>query len=113
MGRSSQKKGRGAELELSRILNEAGIPAEPGSALNYGKEPDLKGIPGIHAEVKRHERIEIGLWMAQAEQDAQRFGGHPCVFYRRNREPWRVAMPLTAFIEMYKEWSVHHANDHC
>ena len=105
MGKSSQKKGRAAELELCHILNEAGIPAQPGAALNYGTDPDIKGIPGIHAEVKRHERIEIGAWMAQAETDAKRFGGHPCVFYRRSREPWRVAMPLTAFIEMYKGWT--------
>jgi len=103
MGKSSQKKGRAAELELSRLLNEAGIPAKPGAALNYGTEPDLTGIPGIHAEVKRHERIEIGAWCQQAEQDAQRFGGIPCVFFRRSREPWRVTMTLSGFIELYKK----------
>jgi len=104
MGRSQQRKGRGAELELCRILNDHGVPAEPGSALCYGSEPDIKGIDGFHIEVKRHERIEIGKWMEQAERDAQRFGGLPCVFFRRNREEWRVTMPLTAWIEFYKSW---------
>lgn len=101
MSKSQQKKGRAAELELCRILNENGIPAEPGAALNYGSEPDIKGVNGFHIECKRHERIEIGAWMAQAERDAQRFGGFPCVMHRRNREEWRVTMPLTAWIELY------------
>lgn len=104
MGKSSQHKGRAGELELVRVLNDNGISAAPGDALNYGREPDIKGVPGIHAEVKRHERIEIAAWTRQAEEDAQRFGGVPCVFYRRNREPWRVVVPLAAWIEMYKAW---------
>lgn len=104
MGKTSQHKGRSAEIELAKIMNDHGIPAEPGAALNYGEEPDIKGIDGIHAEVKRHERIEISAWTKQAEADALRFGGVPCVFYRRNREPWRVVMPLTAWMEMYQKW---------
>lgn len=103
-GRSSQRKGRAGELELARILIDSGIMAAPGEALNYGTEPDVKGIPGIHAEVKRHERLEINAWTKQAEDDAQRFGGAPCVFYRRNREPWRVVMPLSLWVDMYKAW---------
>ena len=104
MSKTQQRKGRDAELELCRILNANGLPAVPGAALNYGSEPDLKGLPGIHVEVKRHERIEIGSWMRQASHDAQRFGGRPCVFHRRNREAWLVTMPLDAWITMYSTW---------
>lgn len=104
MSKSSQRKGRAAELELCRLLNNNGIPAVPGKVLNYGTEPDLTGIDGIHAEVKRQERIDIGSWMHQAENDARRFGGWPCVFYRRNREQWRVTMNLDAWIELYTAW---------
>lgn len=104
MGKSQQRKGRDAELELCRVLNDNGIPAEPGAALSYGSEPDVKGVDGVHIEVKRHERIEIGAWMEQAVRDAARFGGWPCVFFRRNREPWRVVMPLKAWILFYKAW---------
>lgn len=101
-GKSSQKKGRAAELELCRILNDYGIPATPGTALNYGTEPDLSGVDGFHCEVKRHERIEIGAWMKQAEQDAAKFGdGWPCVFHRRSHEGWRVTMPLAAWLDLY------------
>lgn len=103
-GRKNQRKGRTAELELCRILNDSGIPATPGTALNYGTEPDLLGVEGFHCEVKRHERIEIGAWMKQAETDAAKFGGWPCVFHRRSREGWRVTMPLTAWLAMYEAY---------
>ena len=104
MGQSQQRKGREAELELCRVLNDYGIPAAPGDALNYGSQPDIVGVAGVHVEVKRHERLEICPWVAQAERDAERFGGWPCVFYRRSREPWRVVMPLKAWILFYKSW---------
>ena len=104
MSKTSQRKGREAEIELSRLLNENGIPAVPGKALNYGTEPDLTGIDGIHAEVKRQERIDIGSWMHQAERDSERFGGWPCVFHRRNREQWHVTMHLTTWIALYMAW---------
>ena len=44
-GRSSQRKGRAAELELVRILRDHGIPAEPGKAVSYGSTPDITGVP--------------------------------------------------------------------
>lgn len=103
MGKTSQAKGRAAELELCRILNDSGIPATPGAALNYGTEPDILGVEGFHCEVKRHERVEIGTWMKQAEQDAAKFGGWPCVFFRRNRTPWRVTMNLFDWMVLYKQ----------
>ena len=102
MSRTSQKKGRAAELELCRLLNEHGIPAKPGTALNYGTEPDILGVAGFHVEVKRRERVEIGAWMKQAEHDALKFGGFPCVMHRRSREAWRVTMPLSAWLALYK-----------
>ena len=109
VGRSSQRKGRAGELELCALLNESGIPAVPGASRSYGTEPDVSGVAGVHVEVKRQERTEIGAWMAQAERDAARFGGWPCVFHRRSREAWRVTMPLTAWLEMYKAWAENSA----
>ena len=35
-GRSSQRKGRAAELELSRIFQGYGYPVEAGRAMSYG-----------------------------------------------------------------------------
>lgn len=95
MGKMSQRKGRGAELELCRLLNEHGIPARPGAAVSFGITPDITGIPGIHPEVKRAERLNIHEAMEQAGRDSRKFkDGVPAVFHRKNRSPWLVTMKL-------------------
>ena len=101
-GKGSQRKGRAAELELSRILQSHGYPVKAGRAQSYGEVPDLSGLPGVHIEAKRCENLRLSEWMAQAERDAKRFGGLPAVFFRRNRESWNVVMPLTAWLKIYK-----------
>ena len=104
-GKSSQKKGRGGELELTRILNSNGINAEPGQALNYGTVPDITGVDGIHAEVKRVERLNVLEAMTQAVTDSERFkDGLPTLFHRRNRSPWLVTMRLNDWLSLYKDW---------
>ena len=103
MGKSSQAKGRRAELELVRILQSYGIPAEPGDPVSYGSTPDVVGVPGVHVEVKRREDVNLSAALYQAKQDAERFGnGLPAVFHRRNREGWRVTMTLEAWLDLYK-----------
>lgn len=103
MSKSQQRKGRAGELELSRILRGYGYQAEPGRAVSYGTTPDLTGLPGIHIEVKRVERLNVGEAMAQAVRDADRFhDGAPALFHRRNRQPWLVTMRLEDWIGIYK-----------
>ena len=104
MSKASQRKGRGGELELSRILQGHGYPVEPGRAQSYGKMPDLSGLPGIHIECKRVEALRLSEWMKQARKDAQRFGGLPAVFHRRSREGWRVTMELSDWMELYRRY---------
>lgn len=102
MGAKSQRKGRGGELELSRILQAHGYDVEPGRALSYGEVPDLSGLPGVHIECKRAESLRLSEWMAQAERDAQRFGdGLPAIFFRRSRSPWCVVMKLEDWMAIY------------
>ena len=103
MGAKSQRKGRTAELELSRVLQSYGYPVEAGRAQSYGEVPVLSGLPGIHVECKRCEQLRIGDWMKQATEDAQRFqDGAPTIFFRRNREPWMVCMMLEDWMAIYK-----------
>ena len=100
-GKSSQHKGRAGELELAELLRQYGYEIKLGSPLNYGKEPDLSGLPGVHIEVKRVERLNIGQAMQQALRDAERFqDGAPAVFHRRNRQPWLVTMRLEDWVKM-------------
>lgn len=109
-GRSSQRKGREGELELCRIFRAHSISAEPGTPLNYGQEPDIKGVPGIHCEVKRAETLRLSEWMTQSENDAQRFhDGAPTLFFRRSREQWRVIMNLSDWMMIYLASQRHNA----
>ena len=102
MGRTSQRKGRAGELELAATLREYGFMVEPGAPANHGTTPDLTGLPSIHIECKRAERLDLGAAMAQAVHDAEKFhDGAPAVFHRRNRQPWLVTMRLTDWIEIY------------
>lgn len=102
MGAKSQRKGRAAELELSRIFQAHGFDVRPGDPLNFGKEPDLSGLPGVHIECKRAEALRLSEWMAQAAADAERFqDGAPTIFFRRSREPWAVVMKLEDWIRLY------------
>lgn len=102
-GRSSQAKGRRAEIELCRVLQGYGIPAEPGVAVSYGSTPDVTGVSGIHCEIKRRENVNLSAALEQARRDAERFGdGLPAVFHRRNREGWRVTMALPDWLELYR-----------
>ena len=103
MGRASQRKGRAGELELARLLQGYGYDVQPGRAQSYGATPDLVGLPGVHIECKRNERLNVPEAMAQAVRDAEKFGdGAPAVFHRRNRSGWLVTMRLSDWIELYK-----------
>lgn len=101
-GCTSQRKGADGERELSAKLRAHGYPMERGGSLSFGEAPDLTGLPGIHIEVKRVERLNLHEAMKQSERDAVRFqDGVPTVFHRRNRSPWLVTMFLDDWMKLY------------
>lgn len=101
-GKTSQRKGRAGEIELARLLQGYGYGVQPGQAVSYGETPDLVGLPHIHIECKRNERLNVQDAMAQAVRDADRFqDGAPAVFHRRNRSGWLVTMRLQDWISIY------------
>lgn len=103
-GKSSQRKGADGERELAALLREHGYHIERGGSLSFGEVPDLRGLPGVHIEVKRVERLNVGEAMAQAVRDAERFrDGAPALFHRRNRQPWLVTMRLNDWLALYKQ----------
>lgn len=62
----------------------------------------MSGLPGIHMEVKRRERLNVSEAMKQAARDAERFhDGLPTVFHRRSREPWLVTMKLEDWLDIF------------
>lgn len=103
MGKSSQRKGREGERELRDRLREYGYSVECGEPVSFGEVPDLIGLPGVHIECKRVERLNVPEAMQQAVRDSERFrDGMPALFHRRNREPWLVTMRLEDFMRLYR-----------
>ena len=101
-GRSSQRKGAAGERELADLLREYGYSIERGGTLSFGEVPDLVGLPGIHIECKRVERLNVPEAMRQAIRDSERFqDGMPALFHRRNRQPWLVTVRLEDFMNLY------------
>ena len=102
MGKSQQRKGADGERELAELLKGFGYEVKRGGSMSFGDVPDLVGLPGIHIEVKRVERLNVGAAMEQAVADAERFGdGIPILFHRRNRKPWLVTIHLEDFMRIY------------
>lgn len=101
-GRSSQIKGRNGEIEICKVLNTYGIPAEPGKPVSYGSAPDAVNIPGVHPEIKRVERLNVPEAMTQAVRDSEKFhDGVPILFHRRNRQGWLCTMRLEDWVRFY------------
>lgn len=103
MSINSRTKGKRGELELAHALNDLGFSVRRTAQYN-GKETgslaDVVGIEGIHAEVKRVERLNIYDAYEQAKRDA-RGEGIPTVFHRKNRKPWLVTMSIEDWATMY------------
>ena len=93
MGRGSQRKGADGERELAAALRSYGYEIKRGGSLTFGEVPDLSGLPGVHIEVKRVERLNIAAAMEQAAKDAET--AHDAA------EKERIA--LDASIETYKK----------
>ena len=103
MGISSQRKGADGERELAAVLREYGYDMERGGSLSFGEVPDLVGLPGVHIECKRVERLNVPAAMQQAVKDSQQFrDGMPALFHRRNRQPWLVTIRLEDFMQLYQ-----------
>ena len=103
MGKSSQRKGRDGERELRDVLQDYGYQVECGDPVSFGSVPDLVGLPGIHIECKRVEKLNVPEAMRQAVRDSERFrDGMPVLFHRRNRQPWLVTMRLDDWMKVYR-----------
>lgn len=103
MGKASRDKGQRGERELAAALTGHGYDCRRTCQTDGRIEPDLIGLPGIHIECKRVEKLNIHDALAQAIHDAQS-GKLPAVFSRRNHSPWLVTIRLDDFVRVYREW---------
>lgn len=102
-GKTSQRKGSAGERELAAILRQYGHNCDRGGSLTFGEVADITGLPGIHIEVKRVEKLNVGEAMEQSIRDSERMrDGMPALFHRRNRKPWLVTMRLVDWLKLYR-----------
>lgn len=102
MGKSQREKGKRGERELAGILKSYGYSCHRGVQYQGGPDsPDVVGLPGIHIEVKRVERLNIENAVDQAVSDS---GDDElaCVFHRKNNRGWNVTMPLEDWMKLYE-----------
>ncbi|RGZ00207.1 hypothetical protein [Clostridium sp. AM58-1XD] len=111
MGKAQREKGKRGERELAKKLQEYGYDCRRGQQYcGADGSADVIGLPGIHIECKRVERLNLQEAVEQSVRDAEAvklpFAEEilPAVFHRRDRAEWLVTMPLEEWIKLYREW---------
>lgn len=100
---NSRRKGAEGERELAGKLRDYGFQARRGQQFSGANgDPDVLGLPNIHIECKRVEKLNLEDAMDQAKRDARK-GELPVVFHRKNNHKWLVTMELDSWMQIYKE----------
>ena len=58
-------------------------------------------------EVKRVQRASLPAWWRQAVASAKARGLTPCLWYRADRSPWRVRVPMPEAWATEHNWREH------
>lgn len=93
-GIAPRRKGANAERQAVNWLRTTGIAPDARRYLaGDGRQPgDIDAIPGVCLEVKAAERPQLGLWLAQADDECQ--GRLPAVWCRLRGTTDPGAWPL-------------------
>ena len=98
---NSRRKGAHGEREAAYYLGALfKLPVRRGQQYQGGHDSaDIFGLPGLHIEVKRTERLSLYDAVKQARQDASA-DEVPIVLHRRSRKPWLVIVPAEYLIDL-------------
>ena len=122
MSINSRRKGVVGEVEISHILNGYGYETRRGQQFSGANgDADVVGLPGIHLEIKRVERLNIDKALEQSIRDTYadeiRQGTDliPVVMHRSNSDrkkdstkgTWKVTLRLDDFMKLYQAWDVY------
>ena len=106
MAINSRNKGAAGERELAKKLKDYGYDCRRGQQYcGVNGDADVIGLPGIHIECKRVEKLNIYDAIFQAKRDSKT-DELPAVFHRKNNCEWLVTMTLQDWQEIYREWRV-------
>lgn len=116
MAVNSKRKGKNGELELARKLKEYGYDVRRSVQYNGKAEEgqaDVVGLPYIHAECKRTEKLNLYDAVDQAKRDSAGTEELPVVFHRRNHCEWLAIMLLDEFMKLYREYEAGKTLERC
>ena len=103
---NSRNKGKRGELELAKKLREYGYDSRRGQQYSGANgDADVVGLPGIHIECKRVEKLNIYDAISQAKHDAKA-EEMPVVVHRKNNSEWLVTLPLDDWIKLYRDYAL-------
>lgn len=106
---NSRAKGARGERELSKVLREYGYDTRRGQQYSGANgDADVVGLPNIHIECKRVEKLNLDKAMNQSINDA-RTDEVPVVMHRKDRHPWLVTMRLDEWMKFYERWDTFNA----
>ena len=103
-GRKSRNKGKVGEREAAKLIADL-FKVEARRGVQHAGGPDspdiVTGIPDVHFEVKRVEKLNLYTAMDQAERDA---GGDkvPVVLHRKNLRDWVAVVYLDQLPSLVK-----------
>lgn len=101
---NSRIKGKRGELEAAHILKKHGYDARRGQQFaGINGDADVVGLPYIHLEIKRVEKLNIDDALQQSIRDA-RNAEIPVLMHRKNRTEWKITMLFSDWIKLYKAW---------
>lgn len=100
---NSKAKGARGERELANELKAYGFNTRRGQQYcGANGDADVVGVPHIHIECKRVEKLNIDTAYKQACDDA-RDDEIPVVMHRKDKQDWKVTMSLEDWIDMYNK----------
>ena len=102
MAINSRRKGVVGERELAAKLREYGYDTRRGQQYcGANGDADVVGVPGMHIECKRTEKLYPYKFIEQAVEDAKD-GEVPVVMFRANGKYWLAITLLDDFMEVWK-----------
>ena len=106
MAINSKDKGRKGELSLVHFLKDLGFECHRSQQFkgdtSGDDDADVVGIPYIHIECKRNEKLNVEKALQQAERDNSKDDIIPVVMWRKNRETWKATLRLDKFMEIFR-----------
>lgn len=101
---NSKRKGKDGELEAAHFFQKYGFDARRSQQFaGMNGDADVVGVPFLHLEIKRNERLNLDKAMEQSQRDS-REGEIPVVVHRKDRQDWRITLSLEEFMPMYMAW---------